>query len=113
MSAPSTPEYFRAPAEWGPKDGKGFETAPGEHGKHGHGPYEPVLSSYASFSGIALRWRLPRTRQLASRQWLPTTVRTFTASSSSGITMCWYTIARPPRSRRSGETLIRNAAAAL
>ena len=26
MSSASTPEYFRAPADWGPSDGKGFET---------------------------------------------------------------------------------------
>ena len=39
----STPEYFRAPSEWGPSDGKGFET---DHcdGNHETKPYEPVLA---------------------------------------------------------------------
>ena len=40
----STPEYFRAPADWGPTDGKGFKTDPGAHGGHGHAPYVPVLT---------------------------------------------------------------------
>jgi NADH-quinone oxidoreductase E subunit len=47
MSAPdtrSTPEYFRAPADWGPTDGKGFETHAGD-GHHAHTPYQPVLSA--------------------------------------------------------------------
>jgi NADH dehydrogenase (ubiquinone) flavoprotein 2 len=39
----STPEYFRAPTEWGPSDGKGFETASGE-GHHEHEPYSPVFT---------------------------------------------------------------------
>ena len=34
--------YFRAPADWGPTDGKGFVTDSG-HGHHDHTPYEPVL----------------------------------------------------------------------
>ena len=38
----STPEYFLAPADWGPSDGKGFETA-GSHGHHDHAPYQPVF----------------------------------------------------------------------
>ncbi len=40
----STPEYFRAPADWGPTDGKGFETADGA-GHHGHAAYQPVLAA--------------------------------------------------------------------
>ncbi len=45
MTAPNQDEsvYFRAPAEWGPSDGKGFETDKG-HGHHASGPYEPVLT---------------------------------------------------------------------
>ena len=40
----STPEYFRAPAEWGPSDGKGFETV-GAHGTHAHATYQPVFTA--------------------------------------------------------------------
>jgi len=43
-TANSTPEYFRAPLEWGPSDGKGFETDPGS-GHHGHAPYQPVFGA--------------------------------------------------------------------
>ncbi|MEO6878997.1 MAG: NAD(P)H-dependent oxidoreductase subunit E, partial [Gemmatimonadaceae bacterium] len=45
MTTPNQDEsvYFRAPAEWGPSDGKGFETDRG-HGHHDHLPYEPVLT---------------------------------------------------------------------
>jgi NADH-quinone oxidoreductase E subunit len=42
--AASTPEYFRAPADWGPSDGKGFETDPG-NGHHDHAPYERVFTA--------------------------------------------------------------------
>jgi NADH:ubiquinone oxidoreductase subunit E len=42
-SKESTAAYFRAPADWGPTDGKGFVTDNG-HGHHEHQPYEPVLS---------------------------------------------------------------------
>jgi NADH-quinone oxidoreductase E subunit len=41
-SKESTAAYFRAPADWGPTDGKGFVTDNG-HGHHEHQPYEPVL----------------------------------------------------------------------
>ena len=45
MTAPnSTPEYFRAPADWGPTDGKGFETASG-NGHHHHEPYQAVFTA--------------------------------------------------------------------
>jgi NADH:ubiquinone oxidoreductase subunit E len=40
----STAAYFRAPADWGPSDGKGFVTDNG-HGHHDHTPYEPVLTT--------------------------------------------------------------------
>jgi len=40
----STAEYFRAPREWGPSDGKGFETDPGS-GDHGHAAYQPVFAA--------------------------------------------------------------------
>jgi NADH-quinone oxidoreductase E subunit len=40
----STPEYFRAPAEWGPSDGKGFETDSGQ-GHHEHVHYVPVFAA--------------------------------------------------------------------
>ena len=42
-SGASTPEYFRAPSEWGPSDGKGFETDPG-NGHHEHQAYQPVFT---------------------------------------------------------------------
>ena len=51
MTAPNRtnddPAYFRAPADWGPTDGKGFETDPGHgaHGDHGHQPYAPVFTA--------------------------------------------------------------------
>ena len=41
--AASTVEYFRAPSEWGPSDGKGFETDPG-NGHHEHAAYSPVFT---------------------------------------------------------------------
>ncbi|MEO7085148.1 MAG: NAD(P)H-dependent oxidoreductase subunit E [Gemmatimonadaceae bacterium] len=45
MTAPnSTPEYFRAPAEWSPSDGKGFQTDSG-HGHHEHHEYVAVLTA--------------------------------------------------------------------
>src|SRR4051812_29987049 len=45
MSTPtSTAEYFRAPADWGPTDGKGFETDNG-HGRHEDKPYQPVFTA--------------------------------------------------------------------
>jgi NADH dehydrogenase (ubiquinone) flavoprotein 2 len=40
----STPEYFRAPADWGPTDGKGFETL-SVHGHHEHAAYVPVFTA--------------------------------------------------------------------
>ena len=43
-SGASTPEYFRAPSEWGPSDGKGFETDPGS-GHHEHQTYQPVFTA--------------------------------------------------------------------
>jgi len=43
-SAVSTPEYFRAPADWGPSDGKGFETDQGD-GHHEPTPYAPVFTA--------------------------------------------------------------------
>ncbi len=45
MTAPNgTPEYFRAPAEWSPSDGKGFQTDSG-HGHHEHHEYVAVLTA--------------------------------------------------------------------
>jgi len=41
----STPEYFRAPREWGPSDGKGFETASGE-GHYAHSPSEAAAPAH-------------------------------------------------------------------
>ena len=36
--------YFRAPKDWAPADGKGFETDSG-HGHHDHAPYQAVFSA--------------------------------------------------------------------
>ena len=40
----STPEYFLAPADWHPGDGKGFVTASG-HGHEHHHDYTPVFTA--------------------------------------------------------------------
>jgi NADH-quinone oxidoreductase E subunit len=42
MSDISTPEYFRAPADWGPTDGKGFVT---DDHHHEHAPYAAVFTA--------------------------------------------------------------------
>jgi NADH-quinone oxidoreductase E subunit len=43
MNANNDPAYFRAPADWGPSDGKGFVTAADAHG-HDHPAYVPVFT---------------------------------------------------------------------